>query len=67
MVFLMTSECHCCQKAARTWNLWHCEYCWDNHHNGLRDKDWQNKEEFERTHDSMIEKMERGKYGFREY
>ena len=57
MVFLMTSECRCCQKTARTWDLWHCEDCWDRHHNGLRDNDWQNKEEFEKTHSSMIKKM----------
>ena len=25
---------------------WHCENCWDEHHNGLKDKDWIDLEEW---------------------
>lgn len=40
MVFLIQRDCRCCQ-AGHLQN--HCEDCWDKHHNGLRDHDFEDR------------------------
>jgi len=35
MPMMMTRECPCCMDM-----LWHCEKCWNTHHNGKKDKDY---------------------------
>lgn len=63
MGFLAQDECRCCQKFAKTGDAWHCEECWNAHHNGLRDHDWLDKKEFEAKHkrffdfDKMLNEM----------
>lgn len=50
MVFLVTRDCYCCVKMVSDFKIddnWHCEWCWNKHHNGLRDKDWLDRKEFE--------------------
>jgi hypothetical protein len=65
-MFCPTNECHCCQKWRKWWieqdkeffltrNFppewnWHCEDCWNKHHNGLRDNDWLDLESFKERH-----------------
>lgn len=50
MVFLAKRGCHCCQRAFATGDMWHCKNDWNEHHNGLKDNDWLNKDEFIRQH-----------------
>ena len=35
MPMMMTRECPCCMDM-----LWHCEKCWNKHHNGEKHKDY---------------------------
>lgn len=63
MVFgiVMGGGCRCCQKTMRTGNMWHCKECWHEHHNGLRDNDWEDEETFRKTHPDngyMVEVIE---------
>lgn len=46
---LCQTDCKCCQKALRTGSFWHCEFCWNKWHNGLRDRDWISREEWEKS------------------
>jgi len=55
MVMLLYMDCPCCRKFAKTGDFWHCEYCWNKNHNGLRDKDFLTREEFDKTHENMKE------------
>lgn len=51
-MFIVNQDCKCCQNfihdmticKQENWKqlLYHCEDCWNEHHNGLRDKDWEN-------------------------
>ena len=52
MPFIVKQECRCCQKRARTGDMWHCEDCWNKHHHGLRDKDWIPEKEFRERDDN---------------
>ena len=36
MVFMVNRDCKCCQDR----KIWHCEWCWNEYHNGRRDKDY---------------------------
>ena len=52
MVSLVRNECPCCTKISRTQDfrdLWHCEYCWNKYHNGIRDKDWQDEKTWQQN------------------
>ena len=50
MGFMIKQECHCCQRIAITGDFWHCKNDWNEHHNGLKDNDWQDKKEFMDSH-----------------
>jgi ribosomal protein L37AE/L43A len=61
MVFLVKIECPCCQKAAHARTvegMWHCESCWNAHHNGKRDNDWLDKEQFMKQHEGLVKRFE---------
>jgi hypothetical protein len=51
MIVYVDGGCRCCDKAMRTGDMWHCEYCWNEHHNGRRDKDFLTREEYEKLHE----------------
>ena len=53
MPMIMGQDCPCCRKWIATGDMHHCQDCWEKHHNGIWDKDWLNREEWE--------KMQRGK------
>lgn len=50
MCFIIQRECHCCQKMINTGDFFHCENCWNEHHNGLKHKDWEDEETFRKKH-----------------
>lgn len=57
MPFIALYCCPCCQKMVKTGDPWHCQDCWDRYHNGERDMDWLNREEYDRKH--AIKKQEK--------
>lgn len=49
MPIMITNDCPCCRNAINSkeaYETHHCEDCWNKYHNGLRDKDWLNKEDY---------------------
>lgn len=46
MAMLIKEECRCCQKMMKSGDMWHCETCWNNHHNGMKDNDFLPEKEF---------------------
>ena len=61
MTIIADINCMCCHNAAFANYenmtakqlievMWHCEYCWDKYHNGERDKDWLDKDEYMKVH-----------------
>lgn len=37
-------NCLCCQNPRE--DFWHCKDCWDKYHNGERDNDWLDLDEY---------------------
>ena len=37
--------------------MWHCEYCWNKFHNGLRDNDWEDEETFRKKRGEEMNDM----------
>ena len=54
MCFVIQQECKCCQYFVNSGDLFHCEDCWNKFHNGERDKDWLNEEEFKKKHGTLL-------------
>jgi len=52
MPMMLRSDCPCCQRFIRGFIFirgsdgWHCELCWNDYHNGIRDHDFLTEEEF---------------------
>jgi len=44
MVFIINQMCYCCMHPRD--DFWHCEHCWDSFHNGIKDKDWLDYDEY---------------------
>ena len=44
MAFIVSQECYCCMYPRE--DGWHCEHCWDEHHNGRKDNDWMDLDEW---------------------
>jgi hypothetical protein len=49
MPFVVEQNCNCCRRAiALNEDGYHCRYCWDKYHNGLRDNDFITFEEWQK-------------------
>ena len=54
---MINPDCKCCRKFGRTGDMWHCEYCWNKFHNGLRDNDWEDEETFRKKRGEEMNNM----------
>lgn len=52
MVFGMTPRCPCCRDL-----LWHCEKCWDEHHNGKKHQDYEPPKHYGQSMSEKVEKI----------
>jgi hypothetical protein len=57
MVFLINNNCPCCRTIPERNSGYHCEDCWDKYHNGERDKDWLDKEKYDKKHSEFEQRI----------
>jgi hypothetical protein len=57
MAFMLNRECHCCMSGGEFKDGWHCEWCWDQYHNGKRDNDFMSHEKFVENRDKLIKRI----------
>ncbi len=55
MVMMLNPNCNCCMKPR--FDFFHCQPCWNAHHNGERDNDWLDADEYSKQQPSEVQKL----------